>query len=217
MQGWLKNSRNLLYKIILFLTYWFFKILHRHKIYGAESFYSGAAILVANHVSFYDPPLLSISTPYEVHFLARKTLFDVPIFSTLIRRLNAHPISGKPQDIGVFKTVVRLMKQGKKIIMFPEGTRSLDGSLQPFKPGISVFISRTGAAVIPAYLYGTFHIWPSGKKVPSLFGKTACVFGKPIHFSKDVTQEEVSATIENAILFLKQWYEGGAKGSPHDY
>ncbi len=216
MQGWLKNSKNSFYKIILFLVYWFFKIMYRHKIYGAESFYPGAAILAANHVSFYDPPLLSISTPYEVHFLARKTLFDVPVFSALIRRLNAHPVSGKAQDVAVFKTVVRLMKQGKKVIIFPEGRRSKNGVLQPIKPGISVFISRTGAAVIPAYLHGTFSVWPSKKKFPKLFGKTACVFGKPIHFSSSATQEEVASQIEASILSLKDWYERGAKGSPHE-
>lgn len=56
MQGWLTNSHNLLYKVILFLVYWFFKLLYRNKIYGAENFYSGSAILAANHASFYDPP-----------------------------------------------------------------------------------------------------------------------------------------------------------------
>lgn len=220
MQGWLTNSNNFLYKFILFLVFWFFKIVYRNKIYGAENFYPGAAILAANHASFYDPPLLSISTPYEVHFLARKTLFDPFLFGSLIRRLNAHPISGKAQDVAVFKTIVRLMREGKKVIIFPEGKRSRDGTLQPIKPGIAMLISRTKAAVIPAYLHGTFSIWPGGKKLPKLWGKTACVFGKPLHFSLDpekdskLQQEEISKKIEDAILHLKQWYEKGAIGTP---
>lgn len=214
MQGWLKNSRNSLYKTVLFLTYWFFKILYRHKIYGLGHIPPGASILAANHVSFYDPPLLSISTPYEVHFLARKTLFDSALLGPIIRRLNAHPVSGKAQDIAVFKTIVRLMKEGKKVIIFPEGTRSLDGNLKPIKPGISLLISRTGAPVIPAYLHGTFAVWPSGRKFPKLFGKTACVFGKPLHFAPKETQEEIALQIETEILALKKWYEKGAKGAP---
>jgi 1-acyl-sn-glycerol-3-phosphate acyltransferase len=218
MQGWLTNSNNFFYKIILFSVFWFFKLVYRNKIYGAENFYEGAAILAANHASFYDPPLLSISTPYEVHFLARKSLFDHFLFGSLIRRLNAHPVSGKPQDVAVFKTIVRLMKQGKKLIIFPEGKRTPDGSLRPIKPGIAMLISRTGAAVIPVYLAGTFAIWSLHKKLPKLSGQTACVFGKPLHFTWDsardskVQQEEISRKIELEILKLKQWYEKGAKG-----
>lgn len=220
MQGWLTNSKNLTYKIVLFLVFWFFKIVYRHKIYGAENFYSGAAILAANHCSFYDPPLLSVSTPYEVHFLARKTLFDHAMFGALIRRLNAHPVSGKAQDAAVFKTIVQLMKEGKKVIIFPEGKRSRDGHLQSIKPGVGLLISKTKAAVIPAYLHGTFSIWPSSKKLPSLRGKTACVFGKPLYFSFDSSkdsrsqQEEISQQIERSILELKKWYEEGAQGTP---
>ncbi len=214
MQGWLKNSRNGFYKTILFLAYWFFKLLYRHKIYGLKNVPPGAAILAANHVSFYDPPILSTSTPYEVHFLARKTLFDSIVLGPLIRRLNAHPVSGKAQDVAVFKTIVRLMKEGKKVIIFPEGKRSLNGTLQPIKPGISLLISRTGAAVVPAYLHGTFEVWPSGKKFPKLFGKTACVFGKPMHFAPKATQEEIAFQLEKEILALKNWIEKGAKGAP---
>lgn len=220
MKGWLPNSHNFLYKIVLFSVYWFFKIVYRHKIYGADNFYPGAALLAANHSSFYDPPLLAISTPYEVHFMARKTLFDTPGFGALIRSLNAHPVSGKAQDVAVFKTIVRLMKEGKKAIIFPEGTRSRDGTLQPIKPGAALLIFKTGAAVIPAYLHGTFQIWPSGKKFPKLWGKTACVFGKPLHFKIDPSDDpkakqiEVSLQIERAILHLKHWYEKGAIGSP---
>jgi 1-acyl-sn-glycerol-3-phosphate acyltransferase len=220
MQGWLKNSDNFLYKVVLFLVFWFFKIVYRNRIYGAENFHPGSAILAANHCSFYDPPLLSVSTPYEVHFLARKTLFDPFLFGRLIRRLNAHPVSGKAQDVAVFKTIVRLMKEGKKVIIFPEGKRSKDGSLHPMKPGVAMLILRTGAAVVPAYLHGTFAIWPSRRKLPRLSGKTACVFGTPLHFKPDPDkdpkeqQEEVSLEIEKAILALKKWYEEGAVGSP---
>lgn len=212
MQGWLKNSRNPLYKVVLFLVFWFFAIIYRNKIYGRSRIPKGAAILAANHTSFYDPPLLSISTPYEVYFLARKTLFDVPLFGRLIYRLNARPVSGKAQDVSVFKAMVKLMKEGRKVIIFPEGKRSRDGELKPLKPGIALLISRTSAAVVPAYLHGTFNIWPACNKLPKIFGKTACVFGEPLYFSADTPQEEIASAIEKSILSLKAWYNAGAKG-----
>lgn len=220
MEGWLRNSHNILYKVVLFLVFWYFKLIYRNKIYGAEHFYKGAALLAANHTSFYDPPLLSISTPYEVHFLARQTLFKPFLFGRLIKRLNAHPVSGKAQDVTVFKTVVRLMKEGKKVIIFPEGTRSRDGKLKAIKPGVAMLVARTGAAVIPVYLHGTFAIWPESKKFPKFSGRTACVFGTPLHFSVDSSrdakeqQEAISEKIHQAITQLKEWYEEGAKGSP---
>ncbi len=220
MQGWLTNSHNFLYKLILFFVFWFFKLVYRNKIYGADHFYSGPAILAANHTSFYDPPLLAVSTPYEVHFLARKTLFTPFLFGGLIRRLNAHPVSGRAQDVTVFKTVVRLMKEGKKMIIFPEGTRSRNGHLQAIKPGVALLVARTGAAVIPVYLHGTFAIWPEHQKFPKLWGKTACVFGSPLHFSIDSSQDvrlqqaEISERIRSSIAELKDWYDRGAEGVP---
>ncbi|MBM3198475.1 MAG: 1-acyl-sn-glycerol-3-phosphate acyltransferase [Chlamydiae bacterium] len=207
MRGWLNNSHNLLYKVVLFLVYWFFAIVYRHRIYGLDRVSAGAAILAANHTSFYDPPLLSISTPFEVHFLARKTLFDVPLFSWLIRKLNAHPVSGKAQDVTVLKTVIRLLREGKKVIIFPEGHRSHSGELQPIKPGVALLLGKTDAALIPVYLYGTFRIWPKGKKVPRLWGKTACAFGEPLRFPPGTPHEEVAKKLQEEILALKVFLE----------
>jgi 1-acyl-sn-glycerol-3-phosphate acyltransferase len=220
IKGWLSHrSTNLLYKVVYFVVFWLFKLFYRHKIYGTEHFYPGAAILAANHVSFLDPPILSISAPQEVHFLARQTLFNNPLFAALIRNLNAHPISGKAQDIGVFKMIVSILKEGKKVIMFPEGKRSANGQMQSIKPGISLLISRTKGAVIPAYIHGTYEIWPRNRKWPKLRGRTACVFGSPIFFEaaesdKKIAQDLIAKQIEDAILSLKTWYEEGAKGSP---
>ena len=207
MRGWIKKSHNLPYKIVLFSVYWFFALLYRHKIYGLKNVCPGAAILAANHVSFYDPPLLAVSTPCEVHFLARKSLFDIPLFGRLIRKLNAHPVSGKAQDVMIFKSIIRLMKEGKKVIIFPEGKRSADGSLQPIKPGIALLLSKTDAALIPVYLHGTFSVWPKGKSLPKLFGKTACAFGKPMYFLPGTSQEEIAEKLEKEILSLQNFLQ----------
>ena len=83
-----------------------------------------------------------------------------------------------------------------------------------------MLISRTKGAVIPAYLHGTYEIWPRGRKWPRLAGRTACVFGSPIRMSEELlqdkkqAQEEVARRIEDAICALKKWYEDGAVGTP---
>ncbi|MES2121865.1 MAG: lysophospholipid acyltransferase family protein, partial [Chlamydiota bacterium] len=139
-----------LYRLILFLTWCFFKLFYRHKVYGYEHFYEGAAIIAGNHVSFYDPPVLAISWPQEVHFLAREGLFKNPLFGGLIRKLNAHPVSGDAGDIVVFKTVCQLLAEGRKIILFPEGKRSVKDELAPLKSGIAVLVARSQSAIVPA-------------------------------------------------------------------
>lgn len=106
------------------------------------------------------------------------------------------------------------------MIIFPEGKRSPNGQMQPIKPGISMLISRTKGAIIPAYIHGTYACWPKGRSFPKLWGRTACVFGSPLFFDlkqdqdKKISQEDVALKLEQAILGLKVWYENGAKGTP---
>jgi 1-acyl-sn-glycerol-3-phosphate acyltransferase len=209
-----------LYRAVLFSAWAFFKIFYRHKVYGLEHYYKDAAIIAGNHASFYDPPILAISWPDEVHFLAREGLFKNPLFGGLIRKLNAHPVSGDASDIGVFKLVCSLLADGKKIILFPEGKRSDTDALDTLKPGIAMLVSRSKSAVVPAYIHGTFSIWSRFKKLPKIFGRTACVFGTPIlwkqfeHLDKKDAQKALTVKLAESINALRDWYEKGAKGIP---
>lgn len=210
-----------LYRVVLFGTWVLFKVLYRHRVYGVEHFYSDAAIIAANHVSFLDPPILAISWPEEVHFLARESLFKNRFFGGFIRRLNAHPVKGDGADIGVFKTVCQLLNEGKKIILFPEGTRSESDRLSvPLKPGIALLVSRTQSAVVPAYIHGSFSAWGKHRRLPKWWAKTACVFGTPIrwsdfaHLDKKEGQQALLDHLSSAIEALRAWYKSGAKGSP---
>jgi 1-acyl-sn-glycerol-3-phosphate acyltransferase len=219
--AWARNiPMSWLYRIVLFLAWCFFKILYRHKVYGREHFYSGAAIIAGNHSSYYDPPILAISWPEEVHFLAREGLFVNPFFGGFIRKLNAHPVSGEASDIGVFKLICSLLVQGKKVILFPEGKRGDTEQLDELKPGIALLVSRSNSAVIPAYIHGTFGIWNHFRKFPKLWGKTACVYGKPLlwsqfaHLDKRTAQKALTDQLGLSINALRQWYERGAKGTP---
>jgi 1-acyl-sn-glycerol-3-phosphate acyltransferase len=219
--AWLKKSSiSWLYRVILFLTWVFFKLIYRHKVYRADRNYEGSAIIAANHTSFFDPPILAISWPEEVHFLAREGLFKNPLFGALIRKLNAHPVSGDAGDIAVFRTICSLLHEGKKLILFPEGKRADSDGLDELKPGIAMLISRSQSAVIPAYIHGTFTIWNRWHKFPRLWGKTACVFGSPIlwrdfaHLDKREAQQALTAKVAESIEALRYWYQNGAHGNP---
>jgi 1-acyl-sn-glycerol-3-phosphate acyltransferase len=218
---WLNKGKTpFLYRLINCLAWCFLKLFYRIRIYGQEHFCKGAAIVAANHVSFLDPPILGIACPEEVHFLARQSLFKIPILSWLMRKANTHPLKGDGGDTAVFKMVCSMLNQGKKVVLFPEGKRSYDNVLSPIKPGISLFISKTHAAVIPAYIFGTFEAWPRVQLFPKLWKTLGCVFGSPIswgqfkHLDKKEAQEVFAQTLTEAISKLRRWYEHGAHGMP---
>ncbi|HUD01254.1 MAG TPA: (d)CMP kinase [Rhabdochlamydiaceae bacterium] len=209
-----------LYRMVILFAWLVGKIFYRLKVYGFEHYYPRGAILAANHTSFLDPPIISACWPEEVHFLARQTLFKNRFFGALIRNLNTHPVSGEAGDIGVMKTILSLLEQGKKVVLFPEGTRSKDGELQHFKPGISMLVSRSKSALIPVYIDGAYQAWSRHQKFSRLFSKVTCIFGTPItwesfsHLDKKEAQQQIAEKLYNDILGLKKWFEDGAQGVP---
>jgi cytidylate kinase len=206
------------YKIVYWVARSFFKTCFRLRIYGLEHFKPGASVIAANHSSFYDPPVLSISCPEEVHFLAKGSLFDIPLLGALIRVLNSHPVARGASDAAVFRTMLQLLQEGKKLILFPEGTRSETGDLQPLERGLAFLVQKAKCRITPAYIQGSFEAWPPGRKFPKLFGKMTVVFGSSIEWEetedKKTAQVRITSRTEQAISHLKEWLEGGAVGSP---
>lgn len=208
------------YKIVHSLIRFFFKTFYRLKIYGAERLPSGSAIIISNHTSLYDPPVLSVSCPEEVHFLAKKSLFKIPIFGSLIRMLNSHPVTKKASDLQMFKTILGFLSEGKKILLFPEGKRSKDGNLLPFERGFAFLVQKAHCKIIPAYIAGAFEVWPISRRFPKMFGKIQCVFGSPIHWDEFAHMEKKEAETamldraKGAVENLQHWLESGAIGQP---
>src|SRR5689334_14286321 len=117
-------------------------------------------MIVANHVSNYDPPVLSISCPEEVHFLAKGSLFRKALLGRIIPLLNAHPIARSATDASTFRNLIALLRKGKKVILFPEGGRSVDGTLQPLQRGLFFIAQKALCPIFPAYIQGTYDAWP---------------------------------------------------------
>ena len=159
----LRKNASFFYQAIILVFYAFFKLFYKYRIYGLEHAFKGGAIIASNHVSFFDPPVLCVSYPEEVHLLGRETLFK-SWFGFCIRKLNTHPVKGDVNNLEVMKTVCKLLKNGKKVVLFPEGTRSHDDKLGAIKPGIGMLIARTETAILPAYIHGNYDIWPRGHK-----------------------------------------------------
>ena len=147
----------------------FFRSFARHfydfKVIGAEHLrVPGAAIIAANHVSFLDPPFIGQAFDEPLYFFARKTLFDHPLAGRLLRSWRSIPIDRDKPDASSLKATIRLLKGGHKVLMFPEGTRSLDGHPGDAEAGVGLFLAKTGAPVLPVRIYGTYEAYPRGAK-----------------------------------------------------
>ena len=154
-------------------SYWFghrvFRELARglfdYRVVGVEKLqFSGPAIIACNHISFLDPPLVGIAFDEKVYSFARKTLFDHPLASMILRSWQVLPVDRDKPDAASLKSIIRLLRDGNKVIMFPEGTRSYDGVPQSAEAGVGLFIAKGRAPVLPVRLFGTHEAYPRGAK-----------------------------------------------------
>jgi 1-acyl-sn-glycerol-3-phosphate acyltransferase len=208
------------YSTTVFFLKGFFRIFYRLSIYGANHPYPGKAILAPNHASFLDPPLIGAAWPEDAHFLARATLFRHWAGKMILSNLNTHPVNGTAQDIESFRMICRLLDEGKKVVIFPEGERSPTGELQTIKSGIAMLAMRMQCPIIPVYIQGTFEAWPKHQRWPKFGAPITCVFGKPIFLDlsdsmdKKQKQELISQQVQQKLEELRLWLEAGAQGEP---
>jgi len=214
----------MLYAIAKPLAVLFMRLYWRIQGQGREHIpRSGPVLLVANHSSVIDPPLVGGMTPRPVSFLAKAELFDIPLFGGLIRRLNAHPLRREGADPAALRIALRVLEGGGTLLVFPEGTRGPEGVLREGKAGAGMLAVLSGAAVVPVYIRGSGRAWPRGHLPrPS---KVTVVFGPPLRFggasdarSKKESYEAASQAMMAAIARLKDAAEsaGPCAASPRE-
>ena len=141
------------------------KLFFDYRVYNRENLIQhGPALIVSNHVSFVDPPLVGIAFSTDIHYMARKTLFDHPVTNWLYPKWNAFPVDQKRPDMSSMKRVLRLLKQRQRVLIFPEGRRSFDGTLGAAQPGVGLTIAKSTAPVLPVRLFGAEKALPRGSK-----------------------------------------------------
>lgn len=159
-----------------------FKIFWRMEIIGSENIpKKGPLIIASNHASYLDPLILGISMKRNVHFIAKKEVFNNVFGNFICRKLNAFPVDReKIIDINALKTSINILQCGKVLGIFPEGRRSNNGKLQEFKLGIIKIAMKTGAPILPVGITGSNRIYPRGKTFPVLFRHKIIVrYGSP--------------------------------------
>ena len=182
------------------------KPLFRLRIEGAEHVPAEGPVLIAsNHLSTLDPIVLAYGVPRPVAFVAKAELFRMPVLSWLIPRLYAIPLERGAGDLSAIKAAIRALKEGLAFGIFPEGTRSRTGKLQPFKTGAAAIAARTGALVVPAAVIGSDRAWPVGKG-PRPFTPVTVRYGEPLDFSglklDKKSLQEATRALEEAVARL---------------
>ncbi len=154
------------------------------QVHGRENMIEdGPALLAMNHQSFLDPPFAGICCDREIHYLARKTLFDIPFLGRVLRHLNLVGVDRDGADMSALKNVIRILHASGCTIVFPEGTRTKDGHLQPASAGVGLIIAKTLAPVVPMRIFGAFEAFPRSAKLPRRVPVTI-VIGKPLRFTE---------------------------------
>lgn len=129
------------------------RILWRFKKGGQEFIpKKGGVIIASNHAAYVDPPFVGAASSRELYYLAKKELFHNGIFGWLIRKYNAFPVSRGSFDRKAISRAVELLKQGKALLLFPEGTRSRDGNFLEPKLGVGKIAKEAGVPIVPAYI-----------------------------------------------------------------
>ncbi len=161
---------------VLLRTIWGFRSWHADRIPCR-----GGVLLVCNHQSYLDLCVLGAGVWHRhFHSMARSTLFRPGIFGWLIRSLNAFPVEQGKGDVKALRTAIRRLREGHLVLVFPEGSRSPDGSVHEFQEGLMLLIRRARPRVVPMAVDGVFDVWPIGRKLPRLRGRVGATYGRAI-------------------------------------
>lgn len=170
---------------------------YRIKVIGKENFpKEGGVLLCTNHIDNLDPPVVGITCPRTVHFMAKEELFNMPILKSILPKVKAFPVKRGMSDRQAMRKALSILKEGKVVGLFPEGTRSKDGQLQKGLSGAGFFALRGNAVVMPCAIIGPY----------KPFRQLKVVYGKPIDMApyreQKTSVEEVTAMIMDEIKKL---------------
>lgn len=155
----------LFYRFVRTIVRGWVRLLGGVTVVGSENIpRSGPVILAPNHRAHVDPPYLSLITARPMHFMAKEELFKVPVLSAIIRGVETFPVKRGVPDRAALRHAVDLLKAGRVVTIFPEGTRSEDSALRPAEKGFALIARQADAVIVPVAIEGTEKILPKGAK-----------------------------------------------------
>jgi len=176
-------------------------IAWRMRVSGAQNVpAAGPLIIACNHISYFDPPLLGTACPRRIRYMAKASLFEIPVLGPLIRGFGAYPVDSTGAPMAAIRRSVDQLRAGQAIGIFPEGTRNLDGTVQPHQ-GVALLASLGRAPVVPACVIGTRH--------PLRFEQFKVIFGRPMSLpeGRKATRDELANFTDDVMKAITQLME----------
>jgi 1-acyl-sn-glycerol-3-phosphate acyltransferase len=173
-------------KAVYGLPWWIcrqtFRLYFRWRVYGVEHVpQTGPAVLAANHASLIDPPIIGAAVRRQISYLARENLFDRPVLGAALRAWNVVPVDREGGGAAGLRAILERLQAGHAVVLFPEGTRTPHGNLQPARSGIGLLVIKTTAPVVPIRVFGTFEAFSRQMRIPR--PRRVCLkFGSPLRF-----------------------------------
>ena len=191
------------YRIAVALARFVYFFIYRIKASGVENVIeSGGVIYAANHKSCADPIVIAITSKRQLTFMGKKELFKFKPLGFLLRSLGAFPVNRGKGDVGAVKTGLKILKEEKVMMIFPEGKRVAKGEIAPAKPGVAMFAIHAKVPVIPITIVGEYKLWHTVK----------VIYGKPIYFDEYYGQKLTSEQLtELSRKVLDTIYEKGGR------
>ncbi len=199
------------------------RCLFRLRVEGDEHLpAAGAAIIAANHLSFFDSIALALAVPRPLRFVGKAEYLDSWKTRRLFPALGMIPVdrASPRQAYGALGVAAQVLKAHELFAVYPEGTRSQDGALHEGHNGVGHLSITTGAAIIPAGIVGTDRIQPRGARMPRPFRQAVVRFGSPIDpQGYDGSRRERRRRITNDVMaaisqLSGQTYPGGLVAPP---
>jgi len=194
-------QRSLLWKTLQVPAWILSTVLFDLKAYGIENVpATGGVLLVANHQSFLDPVLVAVKLRRPVSYMARSDLFEGRFGGWLLRALHAFPVRRGEGDIGALRRCIARLEEGYALNVYPEGTRTQDGTIGPLQKGIGIVLRKTDVPVIPVAIDGSMYAWHRNSKSLQSY-PVRIMYGKPLYF-KDIPPNQMLETLRNSMVNL---------------
>ncbi len=192
----------------------YFRWVHGTRFDGVENIPTAPFIMAANHQSYYDPPLVGLGHDHRIKFMAWDELFCGGLFERFIRDWGAFPLDPSGGDSSGYRDALDFLKRGQSVGIFPEGERSYDGKLLPFREGVARLAMKANVPIVPVCLWGANRAWPRGDAGPRPFFKIQVAYLPPLYpkpaptpTERRIEAKRLTEAIVQAIRLQTEKYE----------
>jgi 1-acyl-sn-glycerol-3-phosphate acyltransferase len=181
----------------------------RGKIYGAENVpQTGPVIIVSNHASYFDPPIVSSCVRRPVAYMAKEELFKVPVLAQAIKLYGAYPVSRGSADRNAIRAALEYLENGWAVGVFLEGTRTPDGRISDPKRGAALLAAKAKAPFLPVCLWGSEQILQPGSSLPRPVPLTIRI-GQLIDAPSSNNKEELERVTQKCAAVINEMHDLG--------